>query len=92
MPEEGLRGHELLDNREVQIPLAANFEKIRISPVLSDELMMDATEYHLHIQSSAGVSLELTLYGPGPQEPHQPPGLVQRADLVRASLVESLRE
>jgi len=52
--------------------LSDKFEKIRLSPVLSDVLMMDATTYFVHAKSSSGEQIDLVLYGPGPSAPHQP--------------------
>jgi len=63
--------------------LADEFEKMQVSPVLSDELMMDATEYRFSIRAPYGESLDLTLLGPGAAAPRQPPGLIQWAESLK---------
>jgi hypothetical protein len=65
---------------------AEAFEQIRFSPVLSDELMMDPTEYRFHARSPSGESMELTLIGPGSAAPHQPQPLIQWAESVKELL------
>jgi len=63
--------------------LAAEFENVRLSPVLSDEIMMDATQYVFRVRSFAGDQMELRLHGAGPAAPRQPQGLIQWAESVR---------
>jgi len=69
--------------------LADQFEKIRLSPVLSDEIMMDPTEYRFSILSLSGERLQITLLGPGSAAPHQPPGLIQWAESLKETLATS---
>ena len=71
------------------LALADNFEKIRFSPVLPDEIMMDATQYRFRARSFSGDQMELTLVGPGAAAPHQPHALIQWAESVREMLASA---
>ncbi len=52
--------------------LARDFENLRLSPVLPDELIMDGTSYEVWSRSQWGNEWILKYHGPGPQEPVQP--------------------
>lgn len=69
--------------------LANEFEGLRLSPVLSDEIMMDPTQYRFRVRSFAGERMELTLDGPGSGAPVQPPGLIRWAESVRKTLASA---
>jgi hypothetical protein len=69
--------------------LAEEFDKIRIAAPLSDELMMDATQYGILVQAGAGEHLEIVLFGPGPSAPKQPSQLLQWTEDLRKLLVEA---
>ena len=69
---------------------ADEFEEIRFSPVLPDELMMDATEY-VFLSKSSGNQMELVLGGPGSSAPRQPHPLLQWAESLRQMLASSFR-
>ena len=71
--------------------LANEFEKVRLSPVLPDEVMMDATKYVLRSKSSSGDQMELVLRGPGPSAPHQPQPVIQWAESARQVLSSTLK-
>ena len=73
------------------VGLANEFENIRLSPALSDGIMMDATEYRFRVRSFSGDSMTLTLYGPGSHAPHQPQGLVQWAESAREMLASAFK-
>jgi hypothetical protein len=66
--------------------LADEFEKIRFSPVLSNELMMDATQYRFRVRLFSGEQMEVILSGPGSGSPHQPQALIQWAESAREML------
>jgi hypothetical protein len=66
--------------------LADEFETIRFSPVLSEEIMMDATQYRFRIRSFSGELMEVSLNGPGSGSPHQPQALIQWAESAREML------
>jgi hypothetical protein len=68
------------------LSLSDKFEKIRLSPVLSDVLMMDATTYFVHARSSSGEQIDLVLYSPGPSAPHQPCPLLEWVEEARRVL------
>ena len=63
--------------------LADAFEKIRLSPALSDELMMDATRYFIRTESYSGERMESVLYGPGPSAPKQTRPLLEWVEELR---------
>jgi len=63
--------------------LASEFEEIRLSPVLSDELMMDPTVYSIRARSMWGEQMDLVLSGPGPSAPHQPGPLLDWVEKLR---------
>jgi len=63
--------------------LADEFEKIRLSPALSDEIMMDPTRYFVRVESASGEQLELVVYGPGSTAPHQPNPLLTWVEELR---------
>lgn len=69
--------------------LADKFENLRLSPVLSDEIMMDPTEYRFRIRSFSGETMELTLNGPGSAAPHQSQTLIQWAESAREMLASA---
>jgi len=66
--------------------LAADFEKVRVSPVLPDVLMMDAYEYRFWSRSLWGNHMEVFLSGPGPQAKRQPHPLLEWTEAVRSSI------
>jgi len=66
--------------------LADEFEKVRFSPVLSDEITMDATQYNLCVKSISGEQMRLTLYGPGSTAAHQPETMIQWTESARSML------
>lgn len=68
------------------VRLADEFEKVRFSPILSDEIMMDPTEYRLHVRSFSGENMLLTLDGPGAAAAVQPAGLIRWAESAREML------
>jgi hypothetical protein len=70
---------------------ADEFEKIRFSPVLPDELLMDATRYVFCSKSSSGNQMELVLRGPGSSAPRQPQPLLQWVESVRQMLASSFK-
>jgi hypothetical protein len=74
------------------VRVADEFEKIRLSPALSDEIMMDATQYRFRIRSFSGESMELTLSGPGPTAPHQSNALIKWAESARQMLLSAFNE
>ena len=63
--------------------LAQDFEKLNLSPVLPDELIMDGTSYEIHSQSQWGNHWFLKYNGPGPQEPVQPYPLLTWVETLR---------
>lgn len=65
------------------------FEELRISPVLSDEVMMDPTEYRFRFRSFAGETMEVILNGPGSTVAHQSQPLIAWAESVKKSLMQS---
>lgn len=71
--------------------LVDDFEKIRFSPALSDELMMDATKYIFHSKSFSGEQLDLALQGPGPSAPHQPHPMLEWVEALRRALGGSFK-
>ena len=71
------------------VDLADDFERIRFSPVLPDEIMMDATQYRFRIRSFSGDQMELLLGGPGSAAPGQPQILIQWAESVRKMLASA---
>jgi len=73
----------------VLVDLADDFEKIRFSPVLPDEIMMDATQYRFRVRSFSGDQMELTLHGPGSAVPRQSQILIQWAESVRKMLASA---
>lgn len=81
------------DDRRVPplVGLANEFESIRLSPALSDEMMMDAAEYRFRVRSFSGDSMTLTLYGPGSEAPRQPQGLIQWAESAREMLASAFK-
>jgi len=71
------------------VSLTDEFERIRLSPVLSDELMMDPTTYFIHAEALWGERMELILYGPGPSTPHQSDPMLEWVERLRRLLSES---
>lgn len=71
--------------------LANEFETLRLSPVLSDEIMMDPAEYTFRVLSSSGENMLFTLYGPGSEAPVQPRGPIQWAESARAMLAAAFK-
>jgi hypothetical protein len=67
--------------------LATDFEKMRISPVLPDVLMLDAVSYEFWSQSMYGNLVEASLVGPGPSAPEQPHELLRWAERLRSVLL-----
>jgi hypothetical protein len=63
--------------------LADDFERIQLSPALSEELTMDPTRYFIRAESASGEQIELLLYGPGPSAPHQPRPLLEWVEELR---------
>jgi|GEM_PF-2498251 len=63
--------------------LAIDFEVIRLSPVLPDELRMDETGYEFWIQSLWGNQMEVRLSGPGSSAKKQPYPLLQWVEAFR---------
>lgn len=66
--------------------LADELEEIRLSPVLADQLMMDATKYEFYSESLYGNQLRLIVYGPGSKAPRQPHPLLSWAESLRQVL------
>jgi hypothetical protein len=66
--------------------LASEFEKLSLSPVLSDEIMIDPVEYDITVRSFSGESERLTLHGPGSAASHRTQPLVHWAEATRESL------
>jgi hypothetical protein len=66
--------------------LAGEFEKLQLSPVLSDETMMDATKYVVRSRSFSGDQMEIVLRGPSSSAAHQPQPLIQWAESARQVL------
>jgi len=73
------------------VRLADEFEKLRFSPVLPDEIMMDATKYVFRSKSFSGDQMELVLRGPGPSAPHQPQPVIQWAESAREMLASAFK-
>jgi hypothetical protein len=73
------------------VRLADEFEKLRLSPVLPDEIMMDATKYVLRSRSFSGDQMELVLRGPGPSAPHQSQPVIQWAESARGVLINAFK-
>lgn len=71
--------------------LADEFEGLRLSPVLSEEIMMDPVKYRFRISSLSGERMQLTLFGPGSTASHQPQPLIQWAESARTLLAQSFR-
>lgn len=71
--------------------LANDFEKLQLSPVVSDEIMLDATEYRFQIRSFSGEHMEAVMIGPGSAAPHQPRALIQWAESTREMLASAFR-
>lgn len=68
--------------------LATDFEKLRVSPIPADEIIMDATEYRFRVRSSSG-KMNITLRGPGSAAPHQSQALIQWAESLRITLASA---
>ena len=68
------------------VRLADELEKVRLSPLLSDETIMDATEYRIRVRSFSGDQMDLILRGPGSDSSHQPEVPIQWAESVRQLL------
>jgi hypothetical protein len=66
--------------------LADEFEAIKISPVLPNELRMDGTGYEFWSQSLWGNRMNVILEGPGSNAKKQPHPLLQWAETVRNSI------
>jgi len=73
------------------VRLAGEFEKLQLSPVLPDEIMMDATKYVFRSRSFSGDQMELVLRGPGPSAPHQPQPVIQWAESAKEMLVSAFK-
>jgi hypothetical protein len=71
------------------VHLADEFEKIRFSAILSDEIMMDPTQYRFRVRSFSGDQMELALQGPGSGAPSQPQILIQWAESAREMLASA---
>lgn len=69
--------------------LADDFEKLRFSPVLTDEIIMDATKYLIRSRSFSGDQMELVLRGPGSSAPRQPQPPIQWAESARGMLASA---
>lgn len=69
--------------------LADDFEALRLSPVPSDEIMMDSTRYIFRIQSFSGERLDLVLQGPGTAAKGQPQPLIVWAESTRQVLLSA---
>lgn len=68
--------------------LAAEFENIRMSPVMPDSLIPDPYAYHFWSESLDGQEVSMELIGPGPGA-KQPHPLVDWAERVRTALNDS---
>ena len=68
------------------VGLADEFEKMRFSPALPDEIIMDPTAYRFRVRSSSGEHMEVLLLGPGPAAPGQPETLTGWAESLRSVL------
>ena len=73
------------------VRLADEFEKLRLSPILPDEIMMDATKYVFRSKSFSGDQMELVLRGPGPSAPRQPQPVIQWAESAREMLASAFK-
>lgn len=71
------------------VHLADEFERIRFSPTLTAELMLDATRYRFRVWVLGGDQMELILHGPGSAAPHQPQPLIQWAESAREMLARA---
>jgi len=69
--------------------LADELEKTRFSPVLPDQLMMDATKYEFRSRSIYGNTTSVVLYGPGPSLPKQPHPLLQWIESFKQLLTQT---
>jgi hypothetical protein len=72
--------------------LAAEFEAIKISPVLPDELGVDETGYEFWSQSLWGNRMNVVLGGPGADAKKQSHALLQWAEAVRTIVGSVPRE
>ncbi|HSB12232.1 MAG TPA: hypothetical protein VLM38_22285 [Blastocatellia bacterium] len=63
--------------------LAKEFEMIKISPVLPDELRVDETSYEIWSQSLWGNRIEIRLGGPGSEVEKQPHPILEWAESFR---------
>jgi len=70
------------------VELATDFEKLRVSPIPADEIIVDATEYRFRISSSSG-EMNIVLRGPGSGAPHQSQALIQWAESLRNTLASA---
>lgn len=65
--------------------LVKRFDSLRISPVLNDELMVDAVSYVVWSQAQWGDQVQLRLHGPGPSAQRQPYALIQWVEDFRSA-------
>ncbi len=65
---------------------AGDFERLAVTPALSDELIMDATRYEFAAKSYSGERMDLILLGPGPSAPIQPSPVLQWTEDLRRLL------
>jgi len=68
--------------------VAKNYESIRISPALPQELIMDASVYDLMYESQYGNILRVKYYGPGSEVNFQSNALIGWTEDVRRIVIE----
>jgi hypothetical protein len=68
--------------------VAKNYESIRMSPELPQELIMDASVYDLMYESQYGNTLRVKYYGPGSRVKIQTNPLISWAEDVRGIVIE----
>jgi len=71
--------------------LVKRFDSLRISPVLNDELMLDAVSYVVWSQAQWGDQVQLRLRGPGPSAQRQPYPLIQWVEDFRSTSKACIR-
>lgn len=69
---------------------AKQFESVKVSPSLNDELMLDAVSYSIWSQAQWGDRMQVRLRGPGPKARKQSYPLLQWAETFRSASKECM--
>jgi hypothetical protein len=68
------------------LQISNDFERIRLSPIPSDSIYIDATSYTIYLKSYSGKKVEFLLDGPGSSIVQQPNSLLQVVEMLRQVL------